>query len=113
MSDTFNKKLFEFDYSNMSGGTFSLGDFSKYQNVTLSLEWTGLNSADSVISFAQRTETSTSWNYPNGLNYTLSVGAGSQELLQAVFNDKNVGVKVDAGTATAGILQIFVKGNSF
>lgn len=112
MADTFNKKLFEFDFSTMTGGIFKLGDFSKYQLVALSLKWTGVDTGDSVVTFEQCTNNTFAWNEPMGLNYTLTAGAGSEELLHSIFVDKYVGVKVAKGTASTGILEVYVRANS-
>lgn len=101
------KKLI-FDIANTTPATFSLGNFSKWGKVAIYAEWTGVDTADVVLSFKQRANSSNTWNTVPLLQYTITATPGSQTLEHREFSSAFVGVDIDINTASTGTITIYV-----
>jgi hypothetical protein len=109
MKDIFNKKVFTFNFATDTGATFLLGNFSKFDTVHMTVEFTGLSAEDATVQFVQRPVGGTGWNaLTDSTAILVGVnGAGNEELLNQA-NVGEVGAKITANSETTGTVDIFL-----
>ena len=92
-----------------SNGIVVLGDCIGKQVVSIQISWQSVNTTDPIIYFIQSHNSLTqSFVKVPILQKTLSASSGKIEFINSVFSSRWVGLLVDKGTATAGLLKVTI-----
>jgi hypothetical protein len=109
MAETSKREVYRHDMSANAGGTYLLGNYSKYYEVTVTVEATTLNSNDSSVQIVERTDPTLSWNPIAGMAYIFTAPpTGSQDFIFGDWGSEEIGITINNGSCTAGILSVWV-----
>ena len=107
------KKLI-FDVASMSMATYLLGNFCKFNTVSITIEWDTIDTDTPVVKMVQKNKAGMgSWEDIPSMSYTIlgnTDGDGQYTLQHSQFGGALVGVNIDANTAATGTITIYVMG---
>ena len=104
----FHKKVYVHDFATMLDGDIDLGSYGQFNNVTITLEASGLTAADGEVTFLQKAASSLTWNTPVGLVCTLTTTPMGEELCNGDFGSDHIGVRMAKKANTAGRVTVYV-----